>query len=59
MAKNGPITFFEKAFNRTNNIALNGGNDRTTFRLSYSNTYATDIMPNSSLSKNNFGECIL
>ncbi|MEE6129230.1 SusC/RagA family TonB-linked outer membrane protein [Chryseobacterium arthrosphaerae] len=55
MAKNGPITFFEKAFNRTNNIALNGGNDRTTFRLSYSNTYATDIMPNSSLSKNNFG----
>ncbi|MGN7863929.1 SusC/RagA family TonB-linked outer membrane protein [Chryseobacterium sp. 22458] len=55
MAKNGPITFFEKAFNRTNNIALNGGNDRTNFRLSYSNTYATDIMPNSSLSKNNFG----
>ncbi|WES98958.1 SusC/RagA family TonB-linked outer membrane protein [Chryseobacterium arthrosphaerae] len=55
MAKNGPITFFEKAFNRTNNIALNGGNDRTTFRLSYSNTYTTDIMPNSSLSKNNFG----
>lgn len=55
MAKNGPITFFEKAINRTNNIALSGGNDRTTFRLSYSNTYATDIMPNSSLTKNNFG----
>lgn len=55
MAKNGPITFFEKAINRTNNIALSGGNDRTTFRLSYSNTYATDIMPNSSLAKNNFG----
>jgi TonB-linked SusC/RagA family outer membrane protein len=55
MAKNGPITFFDKAINQTNNIALSGGNDRATFRLSYSNTNATDIMPNSSLMKNNFG----
>lgn len=54
MAKNGPITFFDKAINQTNNIALSGGNDRATFRLSYSNTNATDIMPNSSLMKNNF-----
>ncbi|ASK29313.1 SusC/RagA family TonB-linked outer membrane protein [Chryseobacterium sp. T16E-39] len=55
MAENGPITFFEKAINQTNNIALSGGDDRATFRLSYSNTNATDILPNSSLIKNNFG----
>ncbi|WBV57590.1 SusC/RagA family TonB-linked outer membrane protein [Chryseobacterium daecheongense] len=55
MAKNGPVTFFEKAINQTNNIALSGGNDRATFRLSYSNINATDILPNSSLIKNNFG----
>ncbi|MBT2619417.1 MULTISPECIES: SusC/RagA family TonB-linked outer membrane protein [Chryseobacterium] len=54
MAKNGPITFFDKAINQTNNIAFSGGDDRTTFRLSYSNTNATDILPNSSLMKNNF-----
>lgn len=55
MAKNGPITFFEKAINQVNNISLSGGNEKATFRLSYSNTNATDIMPNSSLLKNNFG----
>ncbi|EJL75830.1 SusC/RagA family TonB-linked outer membrane protein [Chryseobacterium populi] len=55
MAKNGPITFFEKAINQTNNIALSGGDEKATFRLSYSNTNATDILPNSSLIKNNFG----
>ena len=54
-AANGPITFFEKAINQTNNIAFSGGDERATFRLSYSNTNATDIFPNSSLIKNNFG----
>lgn len=55
MAKNGPITFFDNAVNYTNNIAFSGGDDRSTFRLSYANTNATDIMPNSSLIKNNIG----
>ncbi|MCJ7936231.1 MAG: SusC/RagA family TonB-linked outer membrane protein [Chryseobacterium sp.] len=55
MAKNGPITFFDKAINQTHNIAFSGGGDRATFRLSYSNTNATDILPNSSLMKNNVG----
>ncbi|QRA42660.1 SusC/RagA family TonB-linked outer membrane protein [Chryseobacterium cucumeris] len=55
MAKNGPITFFDKATNRTNNIAFSGANDRASFRLSYTNTSATDIMPNSYLVKNNLG----
>ncbi|OJX29643.1 MAG: SusC/RagA family TonB-linked outer membrane protein [Chryseobacterium sp. 36-9] len=55
MAQNGPITFFEKGVNQVNNIALSGGNDKATFRLSYANANATDILPNSSLMKNNFG----
>lgn len=55
MAKNGPISFFEKGFNTVNNVAFSGGSDRATFRLSYGNTNATDIMPNASLIKNNFG----
>lgn len=55
MAKNGPISFLQKATNFVNNIAFNGGNEKATFRLSSSNTYATDIFPNSSLIKNSFG----
>ncbi|WP_312901842.1 SusC/RagA family TonB-linked outer membrane protein [Chryseobacterium taichungense] len=55
MAKNGPITFFETGTNYVNNVAFNGGDKKSTFRLSYSNTNASDIMPNSSLMKNNFG----
>jgi len=54
MAKNGPITFFDKAINYVNSLAFNGGNDISTYRFSYTNTDATDILPNSSLIKNNF-----
>jgi hypothetical protein len=55
MAKNGPVTFFQKGTNQVNNIAFGGANDKASFRLSYANTNATDILPNSSLMKNNFG----
>ncbi|MDH6251003.1 TonB-linked SusC/RagA family outer membrane protein [Chryseobacterium sp. H1D6B] len=54
-AKNGPISFFNKGTNYTNSISFSGGNDVSTYRLSYSNMDATDIMPNSELIKNNFG----
>jgi iron complex outermembrane receptor protein len=36
------------------NIAVDGGNDRTTFRFSYTNTRSKSILPNNSLDKNNF-----
>lgn len=55
MAKNGPVTFFQKGTNQVNNIAFGRANDKASFRLSYANTNATDILPNSSLMKNNFG----
>lgn len=54
MAKNGPITFFNKATNYVNSISFNGGNDIATYRFGYTNTNATDILPNSELIKNNF-----
>lgn len=54
MAKNGPISFFNKATNYVNSLSFNGGNDISTYRFSYTNTDASDIMPNSELIKNNF-----
>lgn len=53
-AKNGPLAFFNTAFNYTNSISLSGGNENGTFRLNYTNNDATDILPNSSLIKNSF-----
>ncbi|CAA7389620.1 SusC/RagA family TonB-linked outer membrane protein [Chryseobacterium fistulae] len=55
MAKNGPRSFFETGTNYVNNVAVSGGDEKATYRLSYSNTNATDILPNSMLVKNNFG----
>jgi TonB-linked SusC/RagA family outer membrane protein len=54
VAENGPIEFFDTASTTVNNIALSGGTDKSTYRLTYSNTNGTDILPNSHLSKNNF-----
>ncbi|WP_281322702.1 SusC/RagA family TonB-linked outer membrane protein [Flavobacterium aestivum] len=53
-AKNGPIEFFKTGTSTVNNIALSGGSDKATYRLTYANTNSTDILPNSLLSKNNF-----
>ncbi len=36
------------------NVAIDGGNDRTTFRFSYTNNTNKSILPNNSLDKNNF-----
>lgn len=36
------------------NVAIDGGNDRTTFRFSYTNTNSNSILPNNKLTKNNF-----
>lgn len=54
MAENGPVSFFNVGTNVVNNVSFNGGNDIATYRFSYGNTYAMDIMPNGKLNKNNF-----
>ena len=53
-AKNGPITFFNTAVTKSNSVDISGGDDKSTFRLGYTNFDQTGIMPNSSLKKNNF-----
>ncbi|MBS4055958.1 MAG: SusC/RagA family TonB-linked outer membrane protein [Bacteroidales bacterium] len=53
-ASNGPETFFETPIALTNSVDITGGAENGTFRLSYSNLDQKDIMPNSSLKRNNF-----
>lgn len=51
---NGIDYFFRTGTKFTNNIALEGGNDFGTFRLSYTNMQQTGILPNSSMDRNSF-----
>ncbi len=54
MAKNGAITFFENPVAATNTLSIRGGNDNGNFSLSYTNTSATGLLPNSKQDKNSF-----
>jgi len=47
--------FFETGTTITNNIALSGGDAKSTFRLSFGNTSTKGVMPNSKLSRTNVG----
>jgi TonB-linked SusC/RagA family outer membrane protein len=49
--KNRVAQFYRTGFNSTNSIALSGGYDRGNFRISFSNTDATGIVPNSDYHK--------
>jgi TonB-linked SusC/RagA family outer membrane protein len=51
----GPITFFKKSYSFTNSVNVDGGTDKSSFRVSYSNNNQTGILPNSSLKKNTIG----
>jgi TonB-linked SusC/RagA family outer membrane protein len=44
--------FFETGVKQNYNVAFDGGNDKGTFRLSYTNLSEKGILPNSSLKKN-------
>ena len=44
--------FYETAVTRNNSIAVDGGSESTTYRLSYTNLNENGIMPNSSLNRN-------
>jgi TonB-dependent SusC/RagA subfamily outer membrane receptor len=52
-AKNGPITFFNKAQTYTNSVSIENSLDNGNYRLSYTNFKNTGIEPNSQLKKNN------
>lgn len=49
--KSNPRDFFETQSIFTNSLSLSGGNDNTTFRLSYTNLNQDDILPNSNMVK--------
>ena len=51
-AKHDIRDFFETGVKQNYNLAFDGGNDRGTYRLSYTNLGETGIMPNSSIKKN-------
>ena len=53
-AKNGPITFFENPVSSSNTLGINGGSDKGTFSLSYTNLTASGLLPNSKQNKNSF-----
>jgi TonB-linked SusC/RagA family outer membrane protein len=52
-AKNGPITFFQKATTFNNSVSMEDGNDKTNFVLNFNNYKENGILPNSELKKNN------
>ena len=51
-AKHDIRDFFETGVKKSNNVAIDGGNDKGTFRLSYTNLSEGGIMPNSEMKKN-------
>lgn len=51
-ASNSPVEFFETQVMYNNTVALQGGNEFGTFRLSYNNLDQKGILPNSTLTKN-------
>ncbi|WP_154855065.1 SusC/RagA family TonB-linked outer membrane protein [Cyclobacterium xiamenense] len=44
--------FFETGVTLSNNVSISGGDDKSSFRLSYTNLDQTGVMPNSSLNRN-------
>ncbi|EDM38052.1 putative outer membrane protein [Pedobacter sp. BAL39] len=46
--------FYETGVTLNNNIALTGGNDKGSFRVSYTNLYQKGIVPNTDLKRNTF-----
>jgi TonB-linked SusC/RagA family outer membrane protein len=56
-AKNGPASFYETAVTSNQSIAISGGGEASTFKVGYTRSDETGVLPNSSLKKNlfNFG----
>ncbi len=52
-AENLPNAIFQTGVNTFNNITFDGGTDKATYLMSYSNTRQTGIMPNSKIGKDN------
>jgi len=53
-AENGPDYFFRNSLTVKNSVDVNGGTEKSTFRVGYTNMFQNGIMPNSRLDKNSF-----
>lgn len=51
-AQNTPISFYETATTYNTNVAITGGTDKSSYRLSYTNFNQSGILPNSKIGKN-------
>jgi iron complex outermembrane receptor protein len=51
---NNPLDFFQTGKYYNTNVAVEGGNEASTFRFSYSNLYNNSVMPNNNLKRNSF-----
>ena len=51
---NSPLSFFEQSTTMNNSVAIDGGNDNGSFRLSATQFSTKGIVPGSSLKRNNF-----
>jgi iron complex outermembrane receptor protein len=51
---NDPKVFFRTGQYINTNVAVEGGNESSTFRFSYSNLYNTSVVPNNNLTRNSF-----
>lgn len=47
--------YFQTGHNINNNIAVSGGNENMSFKVSYNNSIVKGVMPNTSLTRNNLG----
>ncbi len=46
--------FFKPEKQYTNNLSVEGGNEKVNYRLSYANTYVDGYVPTNTINKNNF-----
>jgi len=53
-ANNTPLDIYQDGRYVNSNLSLQGGNENTTFRLSYSNASAKGVSPNNKFGRNNF-----
>lgn len=51
---NDPLSFYQTGKYINTNVAMEGGNDRSTFRFSYSNLNNNSVMPNNKMQRNSF-----
>ncbi|BAV06556.1 outer membrane protein, nutrient binding [Filimonas lacunae] len=49
---NDVLSLFRQGFTNNANVAISGGNEKGTFRLSYSNLYSNGVTPNNNFKRN-------